>query len=99
MITSPLTAAEVLEREFLNIRAKILEVGALLDRLDRAEGTLDGDPRCERIRRALAVLSQSDTPRAEQIQMIFSLPFEDNWQEQFDREGWRRDGRGVLKPK
>jgi hypothetical protein len=99
MITSPLTAAEVLEREFLTIRAKILEVGALLDRLDRAEGDVGNDPRCERIQRAIAVLSQPDTPRAEQIQMIFSLPFEDNWQEQFEREGWRRDGRNVLKPK
>jgi hypothetical protein len=99
MITSPLTAAEVLEREFLNIRAKILEVGALLDRLDRAEASVGNDPRCERIRRALAVLSQSDTPRAEQIQMIFSLPFADDWQEQFEREGWRRDGRAAAKPK
>jgi hypothetical protein len=90
MISSPLTASEVLDREFLNIRAKILEVGALLDRLDRADGSLQGDPRCERIERAIAVLSDSDPSRAEQIQMVFSLPFAEDWQAQFQRDGWRR---------
>jgi hypothetical protein len=99
MIPSPLTAAEVLEREFLNIRARILEVGALLDRLERAEGDVRLDPRCQRIERALDVLSQQDAPRAEQIQMIFSLPYEEDWQEQFDREGWRREGKTAVKPK
>jgi hypothetical protein len=99
MINSPLTAAEVLEREFLNIRARILEVGALLDRLDRAGDGIPHDPRRERIDRALAVLSQSDPRRAEQIQMIFSLSYEENWQEQFERDGWERCGRVVIKPK
>ena len=98
MIQSPLTAAEVLEREFLNIRACILEVGAMLDRLERAEGDVHLDPRCQRIERALAVLAQHGVPRAEQIQMIFSLPFEEDWQEQFERDGWRRD-RLTVKPK
>lgn len=99
MIHSSLTAAEVLEREFLNIRARILEVGAMLDRLERAEGDVRLDPRCQRIQRALAVLSQDNVPRAEQIQMLFSLPFAEDWQEQFQREGWRRDGRSTIKPK
>ena len=89
MVGNTLTAAEVLEREFLNIRAKILEVGALLDRLDRAEGELS-DPRRERIDRAIAVLQQSESTRAEQIQLIFSLPFADDWQQQFQADGWRR---------
>jgi hypothetical protein len=99
MIQSPLTAAEVLEREFLNIRARILEVGAMLDRLERAEGDVRLDPRCQRIERALAVLAQHGVPRAEQIQIIFSLPFEEDWQEQFEREGWRPEGRIAVKPK
>src|SRR5688572_4420897 len=99
MIHSPLTASEVLEREFLSIRAKILEVGAMLDRLERAEGDVRLDPRCQRIQRALAVLAQENVPRAEQIQMLFSLPFEDDWQQQFEREGWRRDGRSTIKAK
>jgi hypothetical protein len=89
MVGNTLTAAEVLEREFLNIRAKILEVGALLDRLDRAEGDLS-DPRRDRIDRAIAVLAQPHTGRAEQIQLIFSLDYAEDWQEKFQAEGWRR---------
>ncbi len=34
-------AAEVLDREFLEIRAKILEIAASLDRLDRGEDFQD----------------------------------------------------------
>ena len=98
MIHSPLTATEVLEREFLNIRARILEVGALLDRLERSEGDIEHDPRCQRIQRALSVLSQQGSSRAEQIQMIFSLPFEENWQEQFRSDGWEAAGR-AKKPR
>ena len=99
MIQSPLTAVEVLEREFLGIRARILEVGAMLDRLDRAEGDTRTDPRRQRIERALAVLGASNSGRAEQIQMIFSLPFEENWQQQFEQEGWRRESQMAVKPK
>ncbi|HEV3004186.1 MAG TPA: hypothetical protein VGX78_06975 [Pirellulales bacterium] len=80
---SPPAAPEVLNREFLEIRAKILEVAAALDRLDRAEGFLDGDPRMAKLRQALAVLSTGGGDRAEQVQMIFSLPYDDGWRERF----------------
>ncbi|HEV3022990.1 MAG TPA: hypothetical protein VGX76_10995, partial [Pirellulales bacterium] len=70
-------------REFLEIRAKILEVAAALDRLDRAEGSLDDDPRMAKLRQALAVLSTGGVDRAEQVQMIFSLPYDDGWRERF----------------
>ena len=40
-----LSAPEILQREFLEIRCKILEVAAALDRLSRAGGTVEGDPR------------------------------------------------------
>jgi hypothetical protein len=36
----PLDAPEVLNREFLEVRAKILEIAAVLDRIDRAEGAV-----------------------------------------------------------
>jgi hypothetical protein len=77
----PLAAAEVLEREFLEIRAKILEIAAALDRMNRANGSIDGDPRLTQIRRGLAVLQGQQQDRAEQVQLIFSLPYDENWQE------------------
>ena len=94
----PLDAPEVLNREFLPIRAKILEIGAALDRLDRAAGDPGDDARLAQIRRGLEVLLSADGNRAEQIQMVFSLPFDENWQANFARDGWR-EGRLPARSK
>jgi hypothetical protein len=75
----PLDAAEVLNREFLEIRARLLHIAASLDRLDRAEGDLKGDPRPELIRRALAILAEQEPERAEKIQLLFSRSYDANW--------------------
>lgn len=79
----PMDAAEVLNREFLEVRCKILEIAAALDRIDRAEGNLDKDPRMARIQQGLSQLGSEQPDRAEQIQMIFSLPYDKSWQETF----------------
>ena len=75
----PLDAAEVLNREFLEIRARLLHIAASLDRLDRAEGELKGDPRPELIRRALEILADTQPERAEKIQLLFSRSYDANW--------------------
>ena len=82
----PLDAPEVLDREFLEIRARLLHIAASLDRLDRASGSVTGDPRLEQISQALAVLGGDRAERAEEIQMIFSRPFESNWLARFKSE-------------
>lgn len=80
----PLDAPEVLDREFLLVRAKLLEIAASLDRIGRAEGQVEGDRRLQLIHDALDVLRQGESDRAEQIQMICSLGYDDQWQEKFD---------------
>jgi hypothetical protein len=79
----PLNAAATLEREFLTIRAKILEVAAALDRLDRADGELAGNPRLAQIRAGVEQLLSEDEGRAEAVQQVFSLPYEAGWRERF----------------
>ena len=79
----PLDAPEVLEREFLGVRAKLLEVGATLDRIDRAAGRVENDRRMALVRQALEVLFRRDGDRAEQIQLLFSLDYDDGWREKF----------------
>jgi len=74
-----MNAVETLNREFLEVRAKILEIAAALDRLDRAEGSVASDPRMERIRQGLARLQSERADRAEQIQLIFSLSYDQDW--------------------
>ena len=76
----PMAAAEVLDREFLQLRAKLIDLAAALDRIDRAEGSVADDPRLEKIRRALQILAGDTSGRAEELQLLFSLPHQDDWQ-------------------
>ena len=79
-MSSPLTAPEVLGRELLEIRARTLEIAAAFDHLERSEGDVDGDPRIARLRESLKVLSDKGEDRAEQVQLVFSRAYDENWQ-------------------
>lgn len=76
-------AIEVLDAEFLPTRAKILEVAAALDRLDRAKGSLATESRRTQLQAAIQVLLRPEDDRAEQIQLIFSRHYEDDWRDKF----------------
>ena len=79
----PMPAPDVLDREFLEIRAKSLEVAASFDRIDRGEGSVEGDPRMALYREALETLLSDQPNRAEQIQQIFSRQYEESWRTKF----------------
>ena len=80
-MTQPMSAAQVLDREFLEVRARILELAAAFDRLQRAAGNIENDPRLQRIAAALAALGENTPDRAEQVQLIFSRAYDDDWRE------------------
>jgi hypothetical protein len=48
--------------------------------MDRASGDVAGDARMEKIWQALQLLQDSELGRAEELQRIFSHPYNDNWQ-------------------
>jgi hypothetical protein len=75
----PLPARDVLDRYFLEVRAKLLEVAAVLDRIDRGGGV--ADERLVKVREALRMLGEptSHADRAERIQLLFSLPYDAGW--------------------
>ena len=78
-----LSAPEILNREFLEIRCKILELAAAFDRLERSEGSVSTDPRLAKLHEALHSILEQPSDRAEQIQMIFSREYDDDWQAKF----------------
>jgi hypothetical protein len=87
-------AAAVLDREFLELRGKILEAAATLDRLDRApshhaHGEAP-DRRLAQIRQALEALLEPGPGRAETVQRIFSITYDPAWRQRF---GIERPGR------
>lgn len=83
MLATPMAAQAVLDREFLEVRAKLLELAASFDRFDRGGGLSSDDRRLQLIRVGLKVLLDETGDRAEQIQLIFSRPYEDDWQKEF----------------
>jgi hypothetical protein len=73
----------VLEQEFLPLRAKILEIAAGLDRLDRSEGDARRDGRRERLAAAIRILLEEGPTRAERVQLLFSREYDEKWREAF----------------
>jgi hypothetical protein len=78
----PLPATKALDAFFLEARCKILDLAAILDRIGRGAdaGSVDSDPRLERVRQALEVLQDKSGGRAERIQRIFSLDYDPTWE-------------------
>jgi hypothetical protein len=75
------TKSEILQDDFLELRKTILDLAAQLDRFDTAadDGKTKADPRLGQIREALTALTETDRPRAETVQRIFSLAYDADW--------------------
>ena len=80
-MSAPLTAPAVLDRIYLEVRCKLLDIAACLDRVSRSEGagTAEADPRMAQLLRGIEILGNGGPDRAEQIQMLFSDPYVPNW--------------------
>jgi hypothetical protein len=77
---TPMPAPRVLDMFFFEARSKLLDLAAVLDRLDRGDGSSTAaDPRVERIRKALLTLLETEPGRAERVQQIFSLSYDPDW--------------------
>jgi hypothetical protein len=78
---TPLTAPQALDQFFLEARCRLLDLAAILDRIDRGQGAAaaNADGRVARIRAGLAALSETGPGRAERVQQIFSQDYDPAW--------------------
>ncbi len=74
---------QVFEREFLPLRARILEIAAALDRVGRAGSIGNDEPRMAQLRAGLKVLLGSESDRAQEVQLIFSRKYHEDWRSEF----------------
>ena len=76
------TAVEVLDRDFLETRHRLLDIAAALDRMGRADsaGQVRSDHRHAQLEQAIRVLVDGQPDRAERVQMVFSLPYDEHWE-------------------
>lgn len=80
-MTKLLSAPDMLEREFLQMRCRLLEIAAAMDRIDRSEsgGAVRSDPRMAKLAEGAAILHDGKPNRAQRVQMVFSDSFDDAW--------------------
>lgn len=76
---SPLSTKEILDTYFLENRARLLEIAAFLDRIDRAADAKGkgGDFRYRAFVRAVRLLSETGSERTKSLQLSFSDPTAD----------------------
>ncbi|MDZ4849193.1 MAG: hypothetical protein SGI77_07855 [Pirellulaceae bacterium] len=90
------TAEKVLQEEFLLARAKILELAAIFDRIDRAQSdptstsastsTAELDKtqhQKQLLAQGIAILQETESNRARRVQLLMSRPYESSWREQW----------------
>jgi hypothetical protein len=82
MTMMPLSADQALERYYLEARSKLLDLAGILDRIGRGQGaaSLQDEARLEKIRQALEILHDPSGGRAERIQKLFSLEYDQAWE-------------------
>lgn len=78
----------VLQDAYLETRAKLLEVAAVLDRIDRAESASSSLPSDAKVARdklvaAIELLLNDSPDRAEKIQQLFSRQYDPQWRSEF----------------
>ena len=80
---SMMKTGAVLDRDFLEMRHRVLDLAAALDRIDRGQEApaVQDDPRLATLQRAIRVLTDGQGNRAERVQLVFSIPYDENWRE------------------
>jgi hypothetical protein len=78
------SADQILDESFLEVRAKLLEIAATLDRVDRGSDesaplSAEATPRRTKLDEAIRLLLSEGPDRAERLQRLFSREYDSNW--------------------
>ena len=90
---SPLTKTEIVDRYFLEHRAKLLDIAAFLDRIDRASGGEQTDFRIEALLECAKELHSAEVGRTERMLLLLS----DKTIEPIDEAG-KKGATGAVPP-
>ncbi|MEO8270674.1 MAG: hypothetical protein ABI557_13205 [Aureliella sp.] len=79
----PRSPSEILSQEFLQTRAKILEVAAFYDRLGQVPDSADQQRQLDLLNSACAILTDDQPDKAERVQLLLSRRFNPGWRDEF----------------
>jgi hypothetical protein len=73
------SAEQVLAEEFLLARSRILDLAALLDRLERAPGSTDHVAQMQLLGNGLKILCDDESEKARRVQLLMSREYDPAW--------------------
>ena len=79
----PRTATEVVSQEFLQTRAKILELAAFFDRLNQPLQGPAEQRQVTLLQQACEILNDDSPDKAARVQLLFSRQYQPSWREEF----------------
>ena len=77
------SARDVLDQEFLQVRAKILEIGAFFDRLSEAEASDVSQEHLELLKSGCQILNDEEEDKAARVQLLFSREYDSDWRKKY----------------
>jgi len=77
------SAEQVLAEEFLSARSRILDLAALLDRLERASGSADSAVQMQLLRQGLSLLCDEASDKARRVQLLMSREYDPAWRKNY----------------
>jgi soluble cytochrome b562 len=73
------TAEQIVTDEFLVARAKILELAATLDRIERARGDVDDSRHMQLLTHGMQILCDDEVDKAKRVQLLMSREYDPKW--------------------
>jgi hypothetical protein len=79
----PRSPSDVLSQEFLQTRAKILELAAFYDRLETLPESPGDQQQMQLLQAACNILTDGQPDKAARVQLLFSREYNPHWRDEF----------------
>ena len=85
-ITAERTAQQIVAEDFMIARARIVELAATLDRIERATGDVDDSKNMQLLMQGMHILCDDEVEKAKRVQLLMSRQYDPQWQAQMSIE-------------
>lgn len=83
------SAQQIVAEDFMIARARIVELAATLDRIERASGNVDDSKNMQLLMQGMNILCDDEVEKAKRVQLLMSRHYDPEWQTQMaiERKG------------
>lgn len=85
-ITAERSAQQIVAEDFMIARARIVELAATLDRIERATGDVVDSKNMQLLMQGMHILCDDEVEKAKRVQLLMSRQYDPQWQTQMSIE-------------